>query len=286
MALGKWIGGFLGWILSQNILGAIAGYVLGSIIDGFTEDSTNKRIEQEREEARERTRQYYQQRQRQRQQEQQRQRQQQKEHQREGNRNSFLFSLMVLSAHIIQADGRIMHSEMEYMRQYLRQSFGDTAAVEGDAILKKLFEYRKKQGQFLWQAQIRQACQEMAAQMEEEHRLQLMAFLCEIAKADGRIDDTEITALRQVATQLMLDGGVVDHLLHRGGTTIDDDYALLCITSDASDEEVKRAYKKMALQYHPDRVATLGEDVKAAAQRKFQEINNAKERIYKSRNMK
>lgn len=285
MAFGKWIGGFLGWILSQNILGAIAGYVLGSIIDGFTEDSTNKRIEREREEARERTRQYYQQRDYYQQRQQQRQKQQQQQ-QREGNRNSFLFSLMVLSAHIIQADGRIMHSEMEFMRNYLRQSFGEAAAVEGDAILKKLFEYRKQKGQYLWQVQIRQACQEMADQMAEEHRLQLMAFLCEISKADGHIDATEITALRLVATQLMLDDGVVDQLLHLGGTTIDDDYAVLGITSDASDEEVKRAYKKMALQYHPDRVATLGEDVKAAAQRKFQEINNAKERIYKSRNMK
>jgi DnaJ like chaperone protein len=285
MAFGKWIGGWLGWILSQNILGAIAGYVLGSIVDAFTEQSKNRRLEQEREEAREHTRQYYQQRDYYQQRQKERQEQQQQQ-QREGNRNSFLFSLMVLSAHIIQADGRIMHSEMEYMRNYLRQSFGDAAAIEGDSILKKLFEYRKQQGQYIWQAQIRQACQEMAEQMEEEHRLQLMAFLCEIAKADGHIDNTEIAALRQVAVQLMLDEGVVDQLLHLGGTTIDDDYAVLGITKNATDEEVKRAYKKMALKYHPDRVATLGEDVKAAAQRKFQEINNAKERIYKSRNIK
>ncbi|MBR4367192.1 MAG: TerB family tellurite resistance protein [Bacteroidaceae bacterium] len=285
MAFGKWIGGWLGWILSQNILGAIAGYVLGSIVDAFTEQSKNRRLEQEREEAREHTRQYYQQRDYYQQRQKERQEQQQQQ-QREGNRNSFLFSLMVLSAHIIQADGRIMHSEMEYMRNYLRQSFGDAAAIEGDSILKKLFEYRKQQGQYIWQAQIRQACQEMAEQMEEEHRLQLMAFLCEIAKADGHIDNTEIAALRQVAIQLMLDEGVVDQLLHLGGTTIDDDYAVLGITKNATDEEVKRAYKKMALKYHPDRVATLGEDVKAAAQRKFQEINNAKERIYKSRNIK
>ncbi len=285
MALGKWIGGWLGWILSQNILGAIAGYVLGAIVDAFSASSKDKRLEEEREEARERTRQYYQQRDyyQQRQQQRQKQREQQ---QNEGNRNSFLFSLLVLSAHIIQADGRIMHSEMEFMRNYLRQSFGDNAAIEGDAILKKLFEYRKKQGQYLWLEQIRQACKEMAGQMAEEHRLQLMAFLCEIAKADGHIDSTEISALREVAIQLMLDDGVVDQMLHLGGTTLDDDYAVLGITKDASDDEVKRAYKKMALKYHPDRVATLGEDVKAAAQRKFQEINNAKERIYKSRNMK
>ena len=270
MGLGKWIGGWLGWIMSQSILGAMVGYALGSMFDSLF-GGGDERIEDDSSSSYggwQQTDSY--------------------ENQRaaEGDRNSFLFSLMVLAAHIIQADGRIMHSEMEYMRNYLRQSFGDAAAIEGDSILKKLFEYRKQQGQYIWQAQIRQACQEMAEQMEEEHRLQLMAFLCEIAKADGHIDNTEIAALRQVAIQLMLDEGVVDQLLHLGGTTIDDDYAVLGITKNATDEEVKRAYKKMALKYHPDRVATLGEDVKAAAQRKFQEINNAKERIYKSRNIK
>jgi DnaJ like chaperone protein len=40
------------------------------------------------------------------------------------------------------------------------------------------------------------------------------------------------------------------------------------------------------LKHHPDRVATLGEDVKKAAEEKFQQINNAKEMIYKARGMK
>jgi DnaJ like chaperone protein len=42
----------------------------------------------------------------------------------------------------------------------------------------------------------------------------------------------------------------------------------------------------MALKHHPDRVATLGEDVKLAAEKKFQEINNAKEVIFKARGMR
>jgi DnaJ like chaperone protein len=41
----------------------------------------------------------------------------------------------------------------------------------------------------------------------------------------------------------------------------------------------------MALKHHPDRVAALGEDVRKAAEKKFQEINEAKERIWKARNM-
>ena len=262
MAYGKWIGAWLGWINSQSVLGGLAGFALGAVFDAITD----RKIKKAQEEA-------Y---------------QEQAEHiyqQQEGARNSFLFSLMVLSAHVIQADGKIMHSEMELVRQFLRQSFGENAVEQGNNILLKLFDYRKRNGETMWQQQISEACQEMSIHMETEHRLQLMAFLCEIAKADGKVDEVEVTALRNVAVNLRLDANVVEQMLHFGGKSIDDAYAVLGLTKDATDDEIRKAYRKMALQYHPDRVATLGEDVKAAAQKKFQEINEAKERIYKARGL-
>ena len=61
-----------------------------------------------------------------------------------GQRNSFLFSMLVMSSYIIRADGRIMHSEMEYVRQFLRMNFGEAAVDEGERILLNLFEQRKQ----------------------------------------------------------------------------------------------------------------------------------------------
>ena len=174
---------------------------------------------------------------------------------------------------------------MELVRQFIRQSFGEDAVEQGNNILLKLFDYRKRNGESMWQQQIAEACNEMSLHMQMEHRLQLMAFLCEIAKADGNVANTEIAGLRMVAVNLRLDSGVVDQLLHLGGNSIDDAYAVLGLTKEATDDEVRKAYRKMALQYHPDRVATLGDDVKAAAQKKFQEINEAKERIFKARGL-
>ena len=60
---------------------------------------------------------------------------------------------------------------------------------------------------------------------------------------------------------------------------------ILGISPNATNDEVKAAYRKMALKHHPDRVSTLGDDVREAAEKKFQEINNAKERIYKARGL-
>ena len=61
---------------------------------------------------------------------------------------------------------------------------------------------------------------------------------------------------------------------------------LLEILPTATDEEVRAAYRKLVLKHHPDRVATLGEDIKRAAEEKLQDINNAKEIIYKARGIK
>ena len=60
-------------------------------------------------------------------------------------------------------------------------------------------------------------------------------------------------------------------------------YDVLEITSTATDEEVKKAYREMAKKHHPDKVASLGEDVKKAATEKFQKISAAYEELKKQR---
>ena len=72
-------------------------------------------------------------------------------------------------------------------------------------------------------------------------------------------------------------------MLHLEGDSLEDAYKVLGVSADASDAEVKKAYRKLALEHHPDRVAALGDDVRKAAEKKFQEINAAKERIWKAR---
>jgi len=257
MGFAKWIGGFLGVALGGGVLGALAGYALGAAFDAITasgdESSTDSTQRVRREQ--------------------------------QGARNGFLFSLLVLSAHIIQADGKIMHSEMECVRKFLRASFGETAVRQGDDVLRKLFEKRKAVGQAEWNRIIQQSCGEMCQVMTAEQRLQLLGFLCEIAKADGNIDPEEVNQLHLLAQYLHLEPAYVDQLLNLGSTTLEDAYKVLGVSPDASDDEVKKAYRKLALQYHPDKVASLGDDVKAAAEKKFKELGAAKDRIWAARGL-
>lgn len=271
MAFAKWIGAFLG-LLSGGPFGAIAGYALGYIFDDLISNRTDLTTRdfdpgQTSSGSTRRTTQTP------------------RGTQQEGERNSYLFSLLLLSSHVIMADQKIMHSEMEYVRRTLRNNFGTAAESQGNEILLRLFERHKQLGTAMWTEQIRQCCYQMVGAMSIEERLQLLAFLCEIAKADGSVVQVEVDRIRSIASWLSINVDEVDKLLHLGSNKIEDAYKVLGVTPDATDDEVKKAYRKMALQYHPDKVSTLGDDVKAAAEKKFKEINAAKELIWAARGL-
>ena len=264
MSTGNWIGGIIGFI-AAGPLGALAGVILGSLLE-----EGNKQAEEIF-----RGRTYGE--------------PQGNQNPYMGQRNSFLFSLLVLASYIIKADNKIMHSEMEFVRKFLRMNFGEMAVQEGEEILLRLFEQQKRMNAENPQAfknTIRECGTQISYNTSLEERLQLLAFLAEIAKSDGNVCQQEIEALKEIATVLHLSEKEVESMLNLKGNTLEDAYKVLEIEPTATDDEVRSAYRKMAIKHHPDKVATLGEDIRKAANEKFQRINEAKERIYKARGLK
>ena len=260
MGLGKWIGSAMGF-MTMGPLGALAGYFIGSWFDkqavGMQEDLQADEAGRARYE--------------------------------QGQRNSFLFSMLVMASYVIRADRKIMHSEMEYVRQFLRMNFGEEAVIQGEQILLNLFEQRKqmeRQNPMAFKNTIHECGAQIAANLPYEQRLQLLDFLVNIAKSDGSVCSEEIAALKEVAQCMELSPKEVESMLNLSGNSLEEAYKVLEIDPSATNEEVRTAYRRLALKHHPDRVATLGEDVKKAAEEKFQQINNAKERIYKARGIK
>ena len=271
MAKGKWIGGFIGW-MAGGPLGALAGYLLGSLFDNMLDgvnnpDNSGTWQSSSYEDYNTAYQQAYRQR------------------QMQGDRNSFLFALLVLSSYIIKADGKAMHSEMELVRQMLRQNFGASAVQQGNEILNRLFEEQKREGWQQFKHTVRECCSQIDRQMDYSQRLQLLNYLVMVAKADGSVPQSEITALKEAAQWMGLNTNEVDQMLHLGKGTLEDAYKVLGVSPDVSDDELKKAYRKLALQHHPDKVAALGDDVRKAAEKKFQEINAAKDRIWKARGL-
>lgn len=255
MAIGKWIGGVIGW-MAGGPLGALAGFVIGSLFDS-TVITTNIQT-------------------------------QNNDDPTIGHRNSFLFSMLVIASYIIKADGKIMHSEMEFVRRFLRDNFGEQAMNEGNQILLNLFEQRKRMDAVnpnSFKQTIYDCGQQIAANLNYGERLQLLRFLAMIAMSDGNVCVQEIEALREVATAMNLSANDVDSMLNLGSSNLDAAYKVLEIDPSATDDEVKAAYRALAKKHHPDRVATLGDDIHKAAEEKFRQINEAKEQIFKARNI-
>ena len=176
MGVGKWIGGFFGF-MSGGPLGALAGYALGWLFDKGAEGLSGDNHQNNGYSA---------------------------QQQYEGQRNSFLFSLLVLASYIIKADGKVMHSEMEFVRSFLRRNFGEAAVSQGEQILMRLFDRQKQMGTMAFKNTIREACAEIAQHMEYSQRLQLTNFLVMIAQADGSVPQNEIDALQFIAASLQI----------------------------------------------------------------------------------
>ena len=193
--------------------------------------------------------------------------------------------MLVLASYIIKADGKVMHSEMETVRQMLRQNFGETARMQGDEILRRLFDEQKRVGSQQFRQTVLECCQQIARNMDYSQRLQLLNFLVIISKADGRVDASEVTAMKECAQWMSMSADEVDSMLGMGRDDLASAYQVLGVSPDASDDEVKKAYRRLALEHHPDKVAALGEDIRRAAEKKFQQINDAKERIWKARGL-
>ena len=249
MAAGKWIGGFLG-LLSGGPIGALAGFVLGALFDTMNSDNGLIGDDNGRRYAGDSYQTGYAQ-----------------SSSAQGTRNGFLFSLLTLASYIIRADGKVMHSEMEAIRQFLRASFGE--ATQPGTFRHTIID----------------CCGQLREVLDESQRLQLLSLLVMLAKADGHVATEEIAALREVTAALGLSEVELNSMLGLGSTSLKDAYAVLEISENATDEEVKAAYKRMVVKHHPDRVASLGDDIRLAAEKKMREINEARDIIFKARGL-
>lgn len=258
MGNAKWIAGILGWVVFGPI-GGLLGFVVGSALDNGTE-SWRKLLGGEAGQdggptyTRTYTRTYNQ----------------------TGQRNSFLMSLLVLSSAVIRADGKHEQSEIDYVRAFVRRNFGDNAVDEAMRILNDL-RYKE--------INIYEVGGQIAQYMNYSQRLQLFHYLVELAKADGSVCTQELDVLKSISVAIRLSSADTNSILAMFEQTRESAYKVLEIEPTATDDEVRKAYKRLAMKNHPDKVASLGPDVQKAAEEKFKKIQAAYETIKKERNL-
>ncbi len=189
----------------------------------------------------------------------------------------FNISLLALTAAIMKADGTVRKSELDYVKQFYLRNFGEAVARK----------YIKMLGEILKQdIPVDDISRQIGRNMDYSSKLQLLHYLFGIALADGRADTSEINLIDRIATLMGIQAGDLNSIKAMFVKDTESAYKILGINSNATDDEVKKAYRDMAKKYHPDKVSHLGDEVKKAAEEKFRKVNEAYETIKKERGMK
>ena len=246
----KWLGAGLGFTLGGPI-GAAIGFGLGSLVDEFSIDDLTS---------------------------------EQKEYQHRTDNNSrintgsgdFEMSLLVLASIVIKSDGKVDQRELDYVRSQFVSMYGKERANSAFKLFKGII---KKE------VSSRQVCIQIREHMSHSSRLQLIHFLFGIAKADDFVSKSEIEEIRKISGYLYINQQDFESIKAMFYDATGNAYKILEITNEATDDEVKKAYRKMAKKYHPDKVQDLGEEHLKGAKEKFQSIQAAYENIKKERGL-
>jgi DnaJ like chaperone protein len=240
----KWLGGGIGWAAGGPI-GALLGFALGSLIDGMQSGVYAYEPHQ-----------------------------QPNFNTPQTTPNDFILSLLILASAVMRSDEKVLRSELDFVKRFLLQQFGTEEAERQLLILRELL---KKD------YDLQQVGNQIKQYMEYPSRLQLMHFLFGLAAADNHVHAAELSTISQISVILGIrkpDFESIKAMFIKDTTSA---YRILEVTPDASEEELKKAYRRMALKYHPDRVAHLGDDLQKASNTKFQELNSAYDQIKKER---
>lgn len=258
MSVSKWIGAGLGWSFGGPI-GAIIGLALGSLIDAIANGEGSPLLGQGQPRPQQRRRPH---------------RQSQRPKYQQTQSGDFEVSLLILASVVIKADNHQDQRELDFVRQQFADMYGKQRANHAF----KLFKNINKQN-----VSTRQVCLQIKQMMDHPSRLQLLHFLFGIAKADEFVTETEIRQIYTISGYLGISNKDFESIKAMFYKKKDYAYKILEIDKNATDDEVKKAYRKMAKKYHPDKVVHLGKEHQEGAEEKFRQVQEAYETIRKER---
>ena len=191
-------------------------------------------------------------------------------------KRDFNVTLLVLSAAVMKADGSVKKSELDYVKRFFLQNFGQERAENYIKMLREILEKDYN---------LYDVSQQVGRYMDYASRLQLLHYLFGIANTDGRVSPEELSVINTISDYMGITNSDFQSVKAMFIKETDSAYKILGVDANATDEEVKKAYREMAKKNHPDLVSNLGDEVREAAEKKFQEVNAAYEAIKKQRGM-
>lgn len=207
------------------------------------------------------------------------------------SQGDFTVVLLILVATVMKADGKVTKGELDEVKKFLLQYFNgnEKACLDSLQTLKLILQQNYDHGP---------VCSQVRSRLNYSSKLELLHLMFKISAADGIITSSEMSMLVDIAMKI----GISPEDFHSikaaylaynsrnsysgnynsggsssssKGMSLDLAYQILEIDKNADEQQIKKAYRKMAMKYHPDKVNNLGEDVKKSATEKFKAVNEA-----------
>ncbi len=187
----------------------------------------------------------------------------------------FEVNLIVLASHLIKIDGYVNNREIEFTKQFFNAHFNDAYAEKRAQIINHCLhkEY-----------DLNIVCDQMRMYTSLSTRVQVVRFLFDLATSDGDLHEREQYFIFRIAGYLNVNDVEFrrlkkEHLEERPQSA----YEVLGVRVEMSFEEIRTAYRKLVLKYHPDRNKNAGEQEKKELNRRFQLIQEAYKQIKEAR---
>ena len=241
----KWICSLLGFAYF-GIRGAIVGFILGALIDSLTKTNHSSASL------------------------------------KHNGLNSFVKSIVIITAAVMKADGSVIKIELNYVKVFFRQQFGESTAKSAVLYLRDILKQTLP---------VQQTCAQLRAKVDYGSRIHILHYLFGLAKTKGNIISSELITIESIANGLGIsysDFSSVKSAFIKTARTPQEihwAYKTLEIQPNATNDEVKKAYRRMAVKYHPDKIGHKGEKEQKTAEEYFKKINNAFEEIKHQRGM-
>lgn len=241
----KWLGAGLGFTLGGPI-GSILGFAVGSFISGFSKEDIEIAKTYRNTSG-------------------------------TSQSGDFEISLLLLSSVVIKADGKVDERELSYVRNHFKKMYGEERANNAFKLFKSFIKNNE--------VSTRQISEQIRKNLTHASRLQLIHFLFGIAKSDGAVNEAEVNSIKIIAGYLYINQYDFESIKAMFYDSSDSSFRILEIEKSATNDEVKKAYRKMVKKYHPDKLQHLGEEHVKGAEEKFKQVQKAYEQIQNERGL-
>ncbi len=209
--------------------------------------------------------------------------------------DAVLYGITALSAEVMKADSTIQRSELYLFKNFMVSNFGNAAASKSIDILRDI----KDQS-----ISIENQCVKLNEILNYTERLEIVRYLFQLAYIDGDLNQLEVSILNTIASFMQIRQQDYEYIKNTYSyynyqqsysqnnysqtyrkDTVAEDYAILGVKATDSNDDIKKAYRRLAVENHPDKIEHLGETARKKAEENFSKINEAYQRIKKQRGL-